>query len=172
MARLKRLEIASGTPRKFFHGIYLVYSMHILFPWICQRYTWYIPTICFPDKILFSSIWMHLMLWWVFAMHRTILSWDGEALLGSYVRAKITIGYDRDIPCLYMVYAINTQQWIYSAKIVMNLQSCVRTCMYTSLPGQGTSYHPSKCIFTQHEYLTGICKAYTRHILIISHLQP
>jgi len=63
-------------------------------------------------------------------MHRTILSWDGEALLGSYVRAKITIGYDRDIPCLYMVYAINTQQWIYSAKIVMNLQSCVRACMY------------------------------------------
>jgi hypothetical protein len=36
----------------------------------------------------------------VFAMHRTILSWDGEALLGSYVRAKITRGYDRDIPCL------------------------------------------------------------------------
>ena len=163
---------SSGTPRKFFHGIYLVYTRYIHFPWICQIYTWYIPIICFPGKILFSSIWMHLMLWWVFAMHRTILSWDGEALLGSYVRAKITIGYDRDIPCLYMVYAINTQQWIYSAKIVMNLQSCVRTCMYTSLPGQGTSYHPSKCIFTQHEYLTGICKAYTRHILIISHLQP
>ena len=77
-------------------------------------------------------------------MHTTILSWDGEALLGSYVRAKITIGYDRDIPCLYMVYAINAQQWIYSAKIVMNLQSCVRTCMYISLPGRGTSYHPSQ----------------------------
>lgn len=152
--------------------VYTWYIPGILFPWIYQRYTWYIPIIFFPDKILFSSIWMHLMLWWVFAMHRTILSWDGEALLGSYVRAKITIGYDRDIPCLYMVYAINTQQWIYSAKIVMNLQSCVRTCMYTSLPGQGTSYHPSKCIFTQHEYLTGICKVYTRHILIISHLQP
>jgi hypothetical protein len=84
-------------------------------------------------------------------MHRTILSWDGKALLGSYMRAKITIGYDRDGPCLYMVYAINTQQWIYSAKIVMNLQSCVRTCMYISLPGRGTSYHPSKCIFTEHE---------------------
>ncbi len=105
-------------------------------------------------------------------MHRLILSWDGEALLGSYVRAKITIGYDRDIPCLYMVYAINTQQWIYSAKIVMNLQSCVRTCIYISLPGRGTSFYPSNCIFTQHKYLTGICKAYTRHILIISHLQP
>ena len=105
-------------------------------------------------------------------MHTTILSWDGEALLGSYVRAKITIGYDRDIPCLYMVYAINAQQWIYSAKIVMNLQSCVRTCMYISLPGRGASYHPSNCIFTQHEFLTGICQAYTRHILIISHLQP
>jgi hypothetical protein len=105
-------------------------------------------------------------------MHRTILSWDGEALLGSYVRAKITIGYDRDIPCLYMVYAINAHQWIYSAKIMMILQSCVRTCMYISLPGRGTSYHPSNCIFTQHEYLAGICKAYTRHIPIISPLQP
>ena len=163
---------SSGTPRKFFHGLYLVYTRYIHFSWICQIYTWYIPIICFPDKILFSSIWMHLMLWWVFAMHRTILSWDGEALLGSYVRAKITIGYDRNIPCLYMAYAINTQKWIYSAKIVMNLQSCVRTCMYIWLQGRGTSYHPSKCIFTQHEYLTGICKAYTRHILIISHLQP
>ena len=105
-------------------------------------------------------------------MHRTILSWDGEAVLGSYVGAKITIGYDRVIPCLYMAYAINAQQWIYSAKIVMNLPSCVRTCMYISLPGWGTSYHPSNYIFTQHEYLTGICLAYTRHILIISPLQP
>jgi len=46
----------SGTPRKFFHGIYLVYTRYIHFPWICQIYTWYIPIICFPDKILFSSI--------------------------------------------------------------------------------------------------------------------
>jgi hypothetical protein len=48
---------SSGTPRKFFHGIYLVlYTRYIHFPWICQRYTWYILITCFPDKILFSSI--------------------------------------------------------------------------------------------------------------------
>ncbi len=48
--------LTSGTPRKFFHGIYLVYIRYIHFPWICQRYTWYIPIIFFPGKILLSSI--------------------------------------------------------------------------------------------------------------------
>ena len=46
----------SGTPIKFFHGIYLVYTRYIPFPWICQGYTWYIPRICFPVKFLFASI--------------------------------------------------------------------------------------------------------------------
>ena len=50
------IPCTSGTPIKFFHGIYLVYTRYIPFPWICQGYTWYIPRICFPDKILFPSI--------------------------------------------------------------------------------------------------------------------
>jgi hypothetical protein len=29
-------SLTSGTPRKFFHGIYLVYARYIPFPWICQ----------------------------------------------------------------------------------------------------------------------------------------
>jgi hypothetical protein len=47
----RNMHTASGIPRKFFHGIYLVYSFSLDTP----GYTWYIPRICFPDKILFSS---------------------------------------------------------------------------------------------------------------------
>ncbi len=35
----------SGTPRKFFSGIYQVYTRYILFPLIFQEYTRYIPAI-------------------------------------------------------------------------------------------------------------------------------
>jgi hypothetical protein len=51
-------------------------------------------------------------------MYRTILSRDGEAILGSYVRVKITVGYDRDIPCLYMVYA----RYIHAQLIDLSVQ--------------------------------------------------
>ncbi len=79
-------------------------------------------------------------------MHRTIFSWDGnlKALLGSYVRAKITIGYDRNIPCIYMVYAKNTQKWIYSAKIASGI-------LYT-WTGLGKSVHTGtyQYVLVQH----------------------
>ena len=55
-------------------------------------------------------------------MHRFFHGME-RAKQESYVRAKIIIGYDRDISCLYMVYAINVQQSIYSAKIVIHLQA-------------------------------------------------
>ncbi len=79
------------------------------------------------------------------------------------MRAKIKIGYDRNIPCLYMAYAINTQKWIYSAKIVMNLQSCVRTCMYyCTYDYKGGEHH----IIPQNAFLPSmnIRQVYARHI--------
>ncbi len=64
------------------------------------------------------------------AQNNSFVRWRG--FTGKLCEGKDNKGYDRNIPCLYMAYAINTQKWIYSAKIVMNLQSCVRTssCMY------------------------------------------
>ena len=50
-----------------------------------------------------------------------ILSWDGEGQTGKLCEGKNN-NSDWDISCLFMVYAINVQQSIYSAKIVIDLQ--------------------------------------------------
>ncbi len=55
---------------------------------------------------------------------------------------------------------------------MLKLQSRIRTCVYRPLPRRGTSYPPSKCIFTPHQYLTGIYQAYTKYIHTISLLPP
>ena len=80
---------------------------------------------------------------------------------------------------IYRVYAwympgifIIWIDWFIGAKKLMKLQSWVRTRMYRSLPRRGTWNHPSQCSFIQHEYLTGICQAYTKYIHVISLLLP
>ena len=89
------------SPEMFF----MVYTRYILYPRIRQKYSWYIPRICFPNKILFSSIRIQILLWWVCAVYKTILLRDEESILQCYMMVKRTVGYDWNIPCLCMVYA-------------------------------------------------------------------
>ena len=51
---------ASGNPRKFRHGIYLVYTMYILLAFVILVYTRYMTGICFLEKSIFVYYGMHV----------------------------------------------------------------------------------------------------------------
>ena len=62
--------------------------------------------------------------------------------------------------CICQTYSSIWIDWFIRAKETTELPPRIRTRMYRSLPMLGT-HHSSKCIFFQHECLTGIYQAYT-----------
>ena len=53
-------SLTSGNPRKFRHGIYLVYTWYILLAFVILVYTRYMTGICFLGKSIFVYYGMHV----------------------------------------------------------------------------------------------------------------
>ena len=159
---------SSGTPIKFFHGIYLVYTRYILFENIYQVYTRYIPRTSFPNNIMFLSIRMRICLWWVLLICRMVLSRDGYAFLGSYMVLKKTMVYDWYIPSICVVYT-----WIMLI-LVWLMNYCKRndetaTTLQNSHVQIITKAGDTTALLKKHVLLSSfICQVYTRYMLVIS----
>ena len=137
---------------------------------------WYIPRICFLNETWFSSIWIHTLLWWVCAVHRTILLQDDSSILQCYMMVKKIVGYVWDISWIYMVYIWNMHQIGFIDVLVQRkwwncLHELELACTY-HFQCWGHENITQNAVFIQHEYLKGIYQAYTKYIHIICPLQP
>ena len=96
--------LESGNPRKFWHGIYLVYTRYILSAFLIVVYTKYMTGIWFLEKVTFVSYWMHVCMQWVlpkYAIHRAL---DGDLFSKSYIELNMSMVYDSHILSLHLVY--------------------------------------------------------------------
>ena len=96
--------VSSGNPRKFRHGIYLVYTWYILSAFVILVYTRYVTGICFLGKSIFVYHWMHVCMQWLlpkYTIHRAL---DGERFSKSYIEFNISMVYDRHLLGIHLVY--------------------------------------------------------------------
>ena len=96
--------MASGNPRKFRHGIYLVYTWYILLAFVILVYTRYMTGICFLGKSIFVYHWMHVCMQWLlpkYTIHRAL---DGDLFSKSYIEFNISMVYDRHLLGIHLVY--------------------------------------------------------------------
>lgn len=101
---LKSVGPASGNPRKFRHGIYLVYTWYILLAFVILVYTRYMTGICFLGKSIFVYHWMHVCMQWLlpkYTIHRAL---DGDLFSKSYIEFNISMVYDRHLLGIHLVY--------------------------------------------------------------------
>ena len=94
----------SGNPRKFRHGIYLVYTWYILLAFVILVYTRYMTGICFLGKSIFVYHWMHVCMQWLlpkYTIHRAL---DGDLFSKSYIEFNISMVYDRHLLGIHLVY--------------------------------------------------------------------
>ena len=96
--------LSSGNPRKFRHGIYLVYTWYILLAFVILVYTRYMTGICFLGKSIFVYHWMHVCMQWLlpkYTIHRAL---DGDLFSKSYIEFNISMVYDRHLLGIHLVY--------------------------------------------------------------------
>ncbi len=94
----------SGNPRKFRHGIYLVYTMYILLAFVFLVYTRYMTGNCFLEKSIFVYCGMHVWMKWLlpkYTIHRAL---DGDLFSDSYIELNISMVYDRHLLSIHLVY--------------------------------------------------------------------
>jgi hypothetical protein len=94
----------SGNPRKFRHGIYLVYTWYILLAFVILVYTRYMTGICFLGKSICVYHWMHVCMQWLlpkYTIHRAL---DGDLFSKSYIEFNISMVYDRHLLGIHLVY--------------------------------------------------------------------
>ena len=102
--RYFRDKVSSGNPRKFRHGIYLVYTWYILLAFVILVYTRYMTGICFLGKSIFVYHWMHVCMQWLlpkYTIHRAL---DGDLFSKSYIEFNISMVYDRHLLGIHLVY--------------------------------------------------------------------
>jgi hypothetical protein len=89
--------MASGNPRKFRHGIYLVYTWYILLAFVILVYTWFMTGICFLGKSIFVYHWMHVCMQWLLPKYTIHHALDGDLFSKSYIEFNISMVYDRHL---------------------------------------------------------------------------
>ncbi len=93
---------SSGNPRKFRHGIYLVYTWYILLAFVILVYTRYMAGIL--GESIFVYYRMHVCMQWLlpkYTIHRAL---DGDLFSKIYIEFNISVVYDRHLLGIHLVY--------------------------------------------------------------------
>jgi hypothetical protein len=153
------LSITSGNPGKFKHGMYLVYTIYLVYTFI----------YLFPNK-LYAFILLNGYVFyqyirgieWVFSMH-------GDYFLKSYTVLNIAVVYDNHIPWLYNLYLVHSKIIMFFNSLCFFHQEKQWNCHHELEPActdafWGGEHHtiPSKAYFTEHFYTTSIYQVYHR----------
>ncbi len=100
--------MSSGNPRKFRHGIYLVYTWYILLAFVILVYTRYMTGICFLGKSIFVLVYhrMHVCMQWLLPKYTNHRALDGDLFSKSYIEFNISMVYhdDRHLLGIHLVY--------------------------------------------------------------------
>jgi hypothetical protein len=108
----------SGNPRKFRHGIYLVYTWYILLAFVILVYTRYMTGIWFLEKSIFVYYRMHVCMQWLlpkYTIHRAL---DGDLFSISYIELNISMVYDRHLLAILLIYTTFSLFWFWVSKCI------------------------------------------------------
>ncbi len=137
------------------------------YAWQMPVIAWYMPGKHFLHKIMFMLVILnHVCLQWVFAKYQTLLLWDEECILGSWID-------EWHIHGIFQAYAtwitkcIVALHQLLPKKYIKRMMQNLHVPLYLSQSRLGISHHPRKGLFYQEiymPYISRVYQAYSCHI--------